>query len=124
MKKNIAVIGATGNLGNRIIKFLIEKDANVTAVVRHSSDAKTLNILENLGAKIIKADFNNIQDLTKAFQGNSCVVSALAGLRDVIINTQTIVLNAAIATGVPRFIPSDYSLDFTKFSAGENRNLD
>jgi len=25
---------------------------------------------------------------------------------------------------VPRFIPSDYSLDFTKFSYGENRNLD
>ena len=124
MKKNIAVIGATGNLGNRIIKFLIEKDANVTAVVRHSSDAKTLNILEYLGVKIIKADFNNIQDLTKAFQENSCVVSALAGLRDVIIDTQTIVLNAAIAAGVPRFIPSDYSLDFTKFSAGENRNLD
>jgi len=26
--------------------------------------------------------------------------------------------------GVPRIIPSDYSLDFTKFSLGENRNLD
>ena len=26
--------------------------------------------------------------------------------------------------GVPRFIPSDYSIDFTKFPPGENRNLD
>jgi nucleoside-diphosphate-sugar epimerase len=25
---------------------------------------------------------------------------------------------------VPRFIPSDYSIDFTRFPAGENRNLD
>jgi hypothetical protein len=52
------------------------------------------------------------------------VVSALAGLRDVIIDAQKVLLDAAIAAGVARFIPSDYSLDFTKFSHGENRNLD
>ena len=33
-------------------------------------------------------------------------------------------LEAAIAAGVPRFIPSDYSTDFTKFPDGQNRNLD
>jgi nucleoside-diphosphate-sugar epimerase len=48
----------------------------------------------------------------------------LSGLREVIIDTQKVLLYAAIAAGVPRFIPSDYSLDFTKFSYGENRNLD
>jgi hypothetical protein len=48
----------------------------------------------------------------------------LAGLEDVIIETQKVLLNAAISAGVPRFIPSDYSLDFTKFKDGENRNLD
>jgi hypothetical protein len=30
----------------------------------------------------------------------------------------------AIAAGVPRFIPSDFSADFTKLPAGENRNFD
>jgi nucleoside-diphosphate-sugar epimerase len=33
-------------------------------------------------------------------------------------------LGAAIKAGVPRFIPSDYSIDFTKIAPGENRNLD
>jgi hypothetical protein len=33
-------------------------------------------------------------------------------------------LEAAIAAGVPRFIPSDFSIDFTKFPNGQNRNLD
>jgi len=51
-------------------------------------------------------------------------VSALAGLRDVIVEAQTVLLDAAIKAGVPRFIPSDDSIDFTKFPAGENRNLD
>ena len=52
------------------------------------------------------------------------MVSSLAGLRKVIIDAQKVLLDAAIAAGVPRFIPSDYSLDFTRFSDGENRNLD
>jgi hypothetical protein len=52
------------------------------------------------------------------------VVSVLAGLRDVIVESQTVLLDAAIKTGVPRFIPSDYSIDFTEFPPGENRNLD
>jgi hypothetical protein len=40
------------------------------------------------------------------------------------VETQTAVLDAAIKAGVSRFIPSDYSIDFTKFPPGENRNLD
>ena len=52
------------------------------------------------------------------------MVSALAGLKDVIVEAQTVLLDAATKAGVPRFIPSDYSIDFTKFPPGENRNLD
>lgn len=33
-------------------------------------------------------------------------------------------LEAAISAGVPRFIPSDFSSDFTKLPEGENRNFD
>ncbi|MGI4898834.1 MAG: NmrA family NAD(P)-binding protein, partial [Janthinobacterium lividum] len=32
--------------------------------------------------------------------------------------------NAAVAAGVPRFIPSDFATDFTKLPEGENRNFD
>lgn len=52
------------------------------------------------------------------------MVSALSGLREVIIDTQTVLLNAAILAGVPRFIPLELSLDFTKTKNGRNRNLD
>jgi hypothetical protein len=52
------------------------------------------------------------------------VVSALAGLREVIVEAQAVLVEGAVKAGVPRFIPSDYSIDFTKFPPGENRNLD
>lgn len=123
-KKIIVVAGGTGNLGGRIIKALIEKGAEVRALVRSSSNQEKCGHLERIGAKVIVVDMLNEEEISKACKGASCVVSALAGLRDVVIDCQKVLLNGAILAGVPRFIPSDYSLDFTNFSDGENRNLD
>ncbi len=124
MKKIIVVAGATGNLGRKIIKALLNKGTEVHAVVRSSCDNEIIDKIEKLGVKVFKVNIWNVEKVSEACFGASCVVSALAGLRDVIIDTQKVLLNAAIAAGVPRFIPSDYSIDFTRFSNGENRNLD
>lgn len=67
---------------------------------------------------------DDVSELTQACAGVSCVVSALQGLHDVIVGVQSTLLDAALATGVPRFIPSDFSSDFTKLPLGENRNFD
>ncbi|SDG67674.1 Nucleoside-diphosphate-sugar epimerase [Flavobacterium omnivorum] len=124
MKKIILVAGATGNLGLRIVKALLNKDAEVRAVVRSNSDIEKIKELENLGVKIYKVSSWNLEELKASCVGVSCVVSALAGLREVVIDAQQVLLDAAITASVPRFIPSDYSLDFTKFFYDENRNLD
>jgi uncharacterized protein YbjT (DUF2867 family) len=124
MKKIITVAGATGDLGQRIIKALINNGAEVRAIVRTSSNPQTIARLQQMGVTVYKVNMLNKEEVAVACAGASCVVSALSGLRDVIIDTQKVLLDAAIAAGVPRFIPSDYSLDFTKFSPGENRNLD
>jgi hypothetical protein len=52
------------------------------------------------------------------------VISALSGVRDVIVEAQGRLLDAAVAAGVPRFIPSDFAVDFRGHRAGTNRNLD
>jgi saccharopine dehydrogenase-like NADP-dependent oxidoreductase len=124
MQKIILVAGATGNLGFRIIKYLVNKNAEVRAIVRSNSDIEKIKSLENLGVKIYTVNNWSQEELTVACKDVSCVVSALAGLRDVIIDAQNTLLNAAVEANVPRFIPSDYSLDFRNFSHGENRNLD
>ena len=124
MKNIIVVAGGTGNLGKKIIHALLERGAEVRAVVRTTTDLAKVNMLEKLGAIVLKANMLHVEEVSKACKGASCVVSALNGLRNVIIDTQKVLLDAAVEAGVPRFIPSDYSLDFTKFSYGENRNLD
>ena len=124
MKKIILIAGATGNLGFRIASALASKGVTVRALVRSNSHADKIKLLEGLGIEICKVDNWSVDEIKSYCNEVTCVVSALAGLREVVIDTQKVLLDAAIAAGVPRFIPSDYSLDFTKFSNGENRNLD
>jgi nucleoside-diphosphate-sugar epimerase len=120
----IVVAGATGNLGGRIARALRDRGASVKALVRHETAPDKPERLRKLGITIASVDLSNASEVTPACLGASCVVSALQGLQDVIVKTQTALLGAAIKAGVPRFIPSDYSIDFTKFPPGENRNLD
>ena len=120
----IVVAGATGNLGGRIARALLERGASVRALVRHSTARDKVERLQEMGVTIASVDLSSASQVAPACSGAACVVSALAGLRDVIVEAQTVLLDAAIKADVPRFIPSDYSIDFTKFPPGENRNLD
>jgi hypothetical protein len=124
MNKIIVVAGATGNLGNRICRELIKRGADVRAIVRTSSDPDKIETLEKSGVKINYIDFNNAEDIAEACSGASCVVSALAGLKEVIIDLQKTIADSAVKAGVPRFISSDFCTDYTLLKEGENRNFD
>jgi nucleoside-diphosphate-sugar epimerase len=124
VKKIIVVAGATGNLGGQIVTNLVEQGAEVRALVRPTSNAETVKNLQKQGVTVIVIDVWNVENIAKACVGASCVVSAMSGLREVILDAQKVLLDGAVSAGVPRFIPSDYSSDFTKFEDGSNRNLD
>lgn len=124
MTKTIAVAGATGNLGGRIIAALSKQGADVRAIVRPGTAQDKLDKLRQQGVAIVEVDMASVPDLSHALEGTDCVVSALQGLHDVIVDTQSALLAAAVAAQVARFIPSDFCSDFTKIPVGENRNFD
>ena len=124
MKKIIVIAGATGNLGGKIVNALLAKGAEVRAIVRLETDQVKINALEQKGCKVFKVDTANKFEISKHCIGADCLVSALAGLQGTIIDAQRIFLEAAIEAKIPRFIPSDYSIDFTNLVEGKNRNLD
>jgi nucleoside-diphosphate-sugar epimerase len=124
MKKAIVVAGATGNLGNRICGELVKRGAAVSAIVRTSTDPEKIEKLTKIGIKLIEVDVNSQDDIAQACVGAACVVSALAGLDDVIVSLQKRILEGAIQARVARFIPSDFCTDYTDLVRGENRNFD
>lgn len=124
MNALIVLAGATGDLGGRIITALLARGAAVRALVRPSTDPAKTDYLTQLGVEVVRVDFADAAALQRACAGANCVVSTLAGLRDVIVDTQSQLLAAAVAAGVPRFIPSDFASDYTRLPAGQNRNFD
>src|SRR5690349_5307503 len=113
MQNSVTIVaGSTGNLGGRIVRALIDRGAETRAIVRRGSAPARVEAVRRRGASIVEVDFGNPAELTAACAGGSCVVSALSGLHDVIVERQTQLMAAAVAAGVPRFIPSDYAIDF------------
>jgi uncharacterized protein YbjT (DUF2867 family) len=119
----VIVAGATGDLGGRIARALIERGAAVRALVRPGTDRGRLEPLRRRGVEVVPVDFADAPAVREACSGAVCVVSALSGLEPVIVDAQTQLLEAAIAAGVPRFIPSDFSIDYRDIPDDENRNF-
>ena len=120
----IVLAGGTGDLGGCIAIALGRRQVAFRALVRPGTSAAMRVGLEAEGTTVLEVDYDDAVALKSACAGSSCVVSALNGLQPVMIGMQGKLLDAAVAADVPRFIPSDYSLDFTKTKPGDNRNLD
>ncbi len=66
MKSKILVTGATGTTGQYVIEILLEKGADVRAMVRTVDERS--KALEKLGVEVVQADFLDLQGLRKALK--------------------------------------------------------
>ena len=101
--KTVAVAGA-GSLGKVVVEELVAGGFSVTALTR--SDSKDVPS----GVKTQQVDYSNPESLEKALQGQDAVVSTIttAGAE-----AQASLMDAAIAAGTKRFIPSEFGCDLS-----------
>ncbi|CCF47008.1 isoflavone reductase [Colletotrichum higginsianum] len=104
--KTVAVVGASGLVGLRVVKVLQEKGFDVTAVSRESSTATFPP-----GVAVRRADLSSVESLTAAFVGQDAVVSAISTVAVIVPGAQDPLIDAAAAAGVKRFVPSEYGLN-------------
>ncbi|KIM99301.1 hypothetical protein OIDMADRAFT_166926 [Oidiodendron maius Zn] len=98
--KSVAIAGASGSLGPHVLKALIDANFQVTILTRSKKPATY-----DAGVKVIEVDFTSVESLTAALKGIDGLVSTVAGTA---VENQTVLIDAAIAAGVKRFIPSEY----------------
>ncbi len=120
----IVIAGGAGDLGARIIQDLIKRGASVRALLRVDAPAADLQRVDALDATPVRVDVSDVSAVAAASDGADCLVSALSGLRGVILDRQSVLIDAAVRAQIPRFISSDFSSDYTKTEAGHNRNFD
>jgi hypothetical protein len=117
--QTIALVGGTGRLGKLIGNALLDKgDVRLRLLIRPGSGPKAADLVQR-GAQIVEGGIGDEDSAALALcQGASTVISAVQGGPEVIIEGQTRLFRAARDAGVRRFIPSDYSLDLFKATAG------
>ncbi|GKZ23763.1 hypothetical protein AbraIFM66951_000582 [Aspergillus brasiliensis] len=98
--ETVAIAGASGALGPHVLEALVNAGFRVSILTRSRKPgayASNINVFE--------VDFNSVKSLTAALEGVDAIVSTV-GIAA--IENQTVLIDAAIAAGVKRFIPSDY----------------
>lgn len=96
---------ASGNLGRPIVKALLDAgEFYVTAVSRTTSSATF-----PASVRVVRVDFLAQDDLEGAFLGQDAVFSVSAPSSSLV--DQKRIIDAAIAMGVRRFIPSNFGAD-------------
>jgi hypothetical protein len=132
--KIVVVAGAKGNLGKLVCASLLSRaraagqPVLVRGLVRKCGTNAMASAPEQTASEqrlvIEPVDYASDDDLNRVCTGAYAVVSTLQGSDDVLVGVQSRLFRAAVKNGARRFIPSDYSFDFTKTPPGSNRNSD
>jgi uncharacterized protein YbjT (DUF2867 family) len=96
--KKVAIAGATGNLGPSIVNELVNQGFEVTVL---SSSGNTSSLPSTV--KVIKVDYSSQDSLISSLRGQEAFISAIPKHEE-----QPALIDAAIAAGVQRFIPSEF----------------
>ncbi|MBN9048046.1 MAG: NAD(P)-dependent oxidoreductase [Rhizobiales bacterium] len=92
---HVALIGASGNAGSRILKELSDRGHRVTAIARHPD-----KVAELAGVTAVKADVFDKAGLAAALRGHDAVISAV----HFTASDPQILIEAVRAAGVKRYL--------------------
>jgi uncharacterized protein YbjT (DUF2867 family) len=108
-ERPVLLVGATGDLGGRILRELLARGKTVRALVRPGSDVSGL---PKAGVEVVRGDMLDPPSLSRAMPGASAVVSSAIGysrrresdsLRTDFEGNHNLV-DAAKQAGIPRFV--------------------
>ncbi|KAL2826415.1 hypothetical protein BDW59DRAFT_145142 [Aspergillus cavernicola] len=102
--KTVTLAGASGRLGKPVLDALLASAKfEVTVLTREGSQASFPP-----SVRVIPVDYNSVEAITDAINGQDVVVSVIGPAA---IDSQVPLIEAVAATGVKRFIPSEFSAD-------------
>lgn len=126
-KKQVAVIGATGQVGMPLTIGLLKEGHAVTILTRErkSGNEPKLRNYEESGAKVVVC--NRMQDIdavASAINGCDTLVAAVPGSKTIITELEPIWLKAAVKAGVERFIPTEFGCHTRVIEMGDGEIFD
>nr|WP_260393547.1 NAD(P)H-binding protein [Ornithobacterium rhinotracheale] len=112
--KKVTLIGASGYVGSAILNELLNRNHQVTAVVRNPEKI----VIQNANLEVVKADISNVNEIVSLSKGKDAVISAYnPGWANPRIYEETLenypkIIEVAKQSGVKRLLIVGGSCDF------------
>jgi uncharacterized protein YbjT (DUF2867 family) len=117
-KQRVAIIGATGQVGTPLTRGLLALGHDVVVLVRNLNCREQLNEYKAGGAEIVEVtNMLDVNAVASALSGSNTLVCAVPGSEQIISEHEAVWLEAAVKSGVKRFVPTEFgchtrSLDY------------
>ncbi|KAF4631212.1 hypothetical protein G7Y89_g6920 [Cudoniella acicularis] len=116
----VAIAGITGTLAKLITKHLLSKpNVNIKGFCRNPSKLPT-SLRTNPRLTIFEGTFNDTNLLRETVRSADVTICCYMGPDSLMIDGQKLLIDACIAEQVPRYIASDYCMDFRKLAFGDH----
>ncbi|CAG7979342.1 unnamed protein product [Penicillium olsonii] len=102
MSIKVALVGASGNIGPAVLEQLLNSGFDVTVLTRQGSDHTF-----DSRARVTKVDYESLDSIKNALADQEIAVSTL-NVGGVPLAIHLRIIDAAVAAGVKRFIPSEF----------------
>ena len=115
----IAIAGITGQLGTLIAKAILStSDAQIRGLCRNKSKLAP-ELSSSSRITIVEGDSTDLAAAREAVRDCQVVICCYLGPNDLMTNGQKVLIDACVAEAVPRYIASDYSLDYRSLKLGD-----
>ena len=115
----VAIAGITGKLGRLIAEsILASSQAQVRGFCRDRAKVP-VELQSNPRVAIVEGSAEDSKAAREAVRDSDVVVCAYLGPNDFMVNSQEVLIDAAETEKVPRYIASDWALDYTKLKLGD-----
>ncbi|KAF2462059.1 NAD-P-binding protein [Lineolata rhizophorae] len=102
----VAVAGGSGGLGLIIAHSILDSKKHKVVVLSRKENPE----LSALGVDVRPVDYNDLSSLIAALNGVHTVISTIAVPNKALADSQIALINAAVAAGVKRFAPSEFTI--------------
>ncbi|CAI9627905.1 unnamed protein product [Alternaria burnsii] len=110
--KKVLLIGAGGDLGVELLNEFVNSPYELSVMSRKESSATFPADVKN----VFKVDYSDLEAIKGAMKGQDVVISNISASG---VAHQQILVDAALATGVRRFFPTEYGTDTRDLKTNE-----
>ncbi|KAE8334258.1 hypothetical protein BDV24DRAFT_170373 [Aspergillus arachidicola] len=118
MPSTVAIAGITGKFSQCIIRALQESPDVLIRGYCRSPHKLPRAILDSDQIEIIGGSFDDRANIKRFVRGSDVVICCYFGQPEVMTEGQKYLIDACEEENVPRYIPSDFAVDYTKIPHG------